>query len=107
MDNKRNKILKIIRIITYIAIIISLIILKYTNVFNFTCYINQHFGVLCPSCGITRAVRAIVNYDFTLAIKNNAYCTLILFPIFFILCVDDIICMIFNKKSFIEIILGE
>lgn len=107
MKTKRNKILKIIRIITYIAIIISLIILKYTNVFNFTCYINEHFGVLCPSCGITRAMRAIVNFDFALAMKNNAYCTLILFPTFLVLFVDDIISMVLKKKSFVEIILGE
>ena len=107
MNNKRRNILKIIRIIAYVAIIISLIILKYTDIFNFSCYINKHFGVLCPSCGITRAMRAIVNFDFVLALKNNAYCVLILFPIFLILFVDDIISMIMKKKSFVEIILGE
>ena len=107
MNNKRNKILKIIRIITYITLIISLAILKYTNLLNFTCYINDHFGVLCPSCGITRAIRAIINFDFILAMKNNAYCTLVLFPTFLILFIDDAICMIFKKKSLVEIILGE
>lgn len=105
--NNRRIILKIIRIITYIVIIIFLIILKYTNIINFTCYINEHFGVLCPSCGITRAMRAIVNFDFSLAMKNNAYCTVILFPTFLILFIDDLISMFFKKKSFVEIILGE
>lgn len=105
--NNRRKILRIIRIITYVVIVVSLIILKYTDIFNFTCYINQHYGVLCPSCGITRAMRAIVNFDFALAIKNNAYCTFILFPTFLVLFIDDIISMILKKKSFVEIILGE
>ncbi len=107
MNKKRNKILKIIRIITYIAIIISLVLLKYTNIINFTCFLNEHYGILCPSCGITRAMRAIVNFDFLLAMKNNAYCILILLPTFLILFIDDIICMIFKKKSLVEIILGE
>lgn len=107
MQIKRNKILKYIRIITYIAIITSLIILKYTNITFGTCYINDHFGVLCPSCGITRTMKALVNFNFGLAIKDNAYCTLVLFPIFLILFIDDIICMILKKKSFVEIILGE
>ena len=105
--NKRRKILRIIRIIAYIAIIIFFIILKYTDIIRWTCYINEHFGVLCPSCGITRAIRAIINFDFNLAIKNNAYCTLVLFPTFLILSVDDIISMILRKKSLVEIILGE
>ena len=107
MNTKRNKILKIIRILVYIIIAISLIILKYTDAIHWTCYINEHFGVLCPSCGITRAMKAIVNGDFALAIKYNAYCTLILFPSFLIFFIDDIISMIVRKKSFVEIILGE
>ena len=107
MNSKRRKILKKIRIIVYIIIIISLLILKFTDIINWKCYINEHFGVLCPSCGITRAIKAIVNFDFALALKNNAYCTLVLFPIFVILFIDDILSMIFKKKSFVEIILGE
>ena len=106
MNTKRNKILKIIRIIVYIIIAISLIILKYTDIINWTCYINEHFHVLCPSCGITRAMKAIVNGNFALAIKHNEYCTLVLFPTFLILFIDDIISMIFRKKSLVEIILG-
>lgn len=69
------------------------------------CYIKENFGILCPSCGITRGTEALLNFNFILAIKYNAYFTLILFPIFLILFVDDIICMIIKKKSFVEIIL--
>ena len=105
--NDRKKILKIIRIIVYIIIAISLFILKFTDIINWTCHINEHFHVLCPSCGMTRAMRAIVNFDFRLALKDNAYFTLVLFPMFLVLFIDDIISMIFNKKSFVEIIFGE
>ena len=95
------------RIIVYILIILSWLILKYTNIIRWTCYINENFGILCPTCGITRAVQNILNFNFLSAIKYNAYCTLILFPIFFILFIDDIICIILKKRSFVDIIFGD
>ena len=104
---KQTNKFKIIRIIAYIAIIISWIILKYTNLINWTCYINENLGILCPTCGITRAVEGILNFDIPFAIHYNAYCTLVLFPIFFILFVDDIICIILKKRSFVDIIFGD
>ena len=104
---KQKAVFKYIRIIVYIGIIILWIVLKYTNLINWKCYINENFGILCPTCGITRATRAILNFNFPLAIHHNAYCTLILFPIFFILFVDDIICIILKKRSFVDIIFGD
>ena len=107
MEKNKIKIFRIIRIIIYILLLISILLLKYTDLINLKCYLNENFGILCPTCGITRAIRAISNCDFELAIERNAYCTLVLFPIFLILLVDDVICIILNKKSFVEIIFGE
>ncbi len=103
----RYKILKYIRIIVYIVMIISMIILKYTNMIQWTCFINENFGILCPMCGVTRAIKAIISFNFSLAIEKNAYITLVLFPVFLVLFIDDIISMILKKKSFVDIILGE
>lgn len=97
---------KLIRIILYIILAILLILLKFTNIFMFNCYINDTFHVLCPTCGITRATIAILNFDFLYAISHNAYYTLVLFPIFFILFIDDIVCLLLNKRSFVDIIFG-
>ncbi len=102
-----HKSFKLIRIFFYIILTISLILLKFTNIFNFNCYINDTFHILCPACGMTRATLSILNLDFTHAIFHNAYYTLVLFPIFLILLVDDIVCLIFNKRSFIDIIFGD
>ena len=107
MVTKRRKILRIIRIVVYVLIIISILLLKYTDVIRVRCYIHDKLGVLCPTCGMTRGMRAIANFDIARATQLNAYGTLILFPIFLILFIDDIICMILKKKSFVEIILGE
>lgn len=102
-----HKSFKLIRIISYIVLAILLILLKYTNIFNFNCYINDTFHIFCPACGMTRATIVILNLDFTRAILHNAYYTLVLFPIFMILLVDDIICFIFNKRSFVDVIFGD
>lgn len=107
MKIKRNKILKIIRICTYILIIISLILLKYTDIINTKCYIHENTGILCPTCGITRAIKSILNGNIMSAVENNAYFTMVLLPIFIILLIEDILCIITKKKSFVEIILGE
>lgn len=107
MKIDRRKLLRNIRIAVYIVITISVILLKYTDLIRWTCFVNEKFGILCPTCGMTRAVIAIFSLNFNLAIRRNAYCTLVLFPIFVILFIDDIICIILKKKSFVEIILGE
>ena len=67
-------------------------------------YIKESTGFLCPSCGITRATKEILNLNIPLAIEYNAYYTLVLIPIFTILFVDDIICIIIRKRSFVDII---
>ena len=97
---------KLIRIIFYIVLAILLILLRFTNILDFSCYINDTFHILCPTCGMTRATIAILNFDFARAIWHNAYYTLILFPIFLILLIDDIVCLILNKRSFVDIIFG-
>ena len=107
MNIKRRNILRVIRIIVYVLIIISMLLLRYTDVIRGTCYINEKWGILCPTCGITRAMKALANFDIPRAINWNAYSTLVLFPTFLILFIDDVICMILNKKSLVEIILGE
>ena len=71
------------------------------------CHIYENSGFLCPSCGITRATKAILDFNFGSAISYNSYYTLILLPIFLILLIDDIVCMIIKKRSFVGIILDE
>jgi hypothetical protein len=102
----RRKILRFIRIALYILLIFSWIFLSISGENNFgACYINENFGILCPSCGITRATKAVLSLDFSLAIELHAFYVFVLLPIFLCLLVDDVICMIFNRRSLVEIIL--
>ena len=107
MKINRKNILKYIRVIFYIVSTISMLILKFTDIIHWKCFIKENFGINCPMCGVTRALESIMNLNIIHAIEVNAYVTLILFPIFTILFIDDVISMILKKKSFIEIILGE
>ena len=103
-----NKLLfKKIRILLYIALEIFLCIFKFTKLLKGSCYIYQNLHILCPTCGITRATIAILNFNFKLAIQYNAYFTLVLFPIFFILIVEDIYCFIRKKRSLVDVIFGD
>lgn len=101
------KTLKYVRIIFYILSAISMLILRFTDTIHWTCFIKENFGINCPMCGVTRALEAIMSFNISLAIERNAYVTLVLFPIFTILFIDDVISMILKKRSFVEIILGE
>ena len=100
-----KKYFKNIRIILYILIFASLLWLKFTDNTFGECYIFQTFGFHCPSCGITRATKELLNLNFLSAIMYNAYYVLILLPIFIIFLINDIICIIINKTSFVDIIL--
>lgn len=107
MKINRNNVFKYMRIVLYIIILISILLLRYTNLIQGRCFVNDNFGILCPTCGVTRAIKGIASFNFSYAIEKNAYCTLVLFPIFVILLIDDIISIILKKKSFVDIILGE
>ena len=109
---KKIKIGVFLRIILYVIVILSLVILKYTNIFNIGCYIYSRTGIYCPTCGFTRAMKAILNFDILSAIEYNSFFTLILLPIFIYLALQDIIIITYNivknknLKSYVDIIFG-
>lgn len=39
--------------------------------FGITCVFLELFGVPCPGCGMTRALRALVRLDFRQAVRHN------------------------------------
>lgn len=82
-----NKIMKIIdektkKMMFFEILIIIFIILTYiavkTNAIKFVprCKILETTGLLCPSCGGTRCVKALMNFNIIEALKMNALYTL-------------------------------
>lgn len=101
-----------IRIIIYIISLI-LTLLVFLGKINITCYYKEHFEILCPACGLTRATANILQLKFRDAYELNAFYTCVLIPFVSILVINDIyvICKrhITGIKdiSLVEIMLGE
>lgn len=104
---------KILRIIAYVVIVVALVLLKFTTILNIPCVIHERTGIDCPTCGFTRAVTSILNFNFVDAFNYNTFFTVVIFPVFTFLFVQDVIYIvlsIINKKeykSYVEIILGD
>lgn len=94
--NKKIKIFSYIRLAIYTAAIIAAVMLINGKITT-SCYWNDNFHILCPTCGMTRATINILSFNFSEAIKYHAVYTCILFPLTFILVIDDI--FIFFKRT--------
>lgn len=93
--NKKIKIFSYIRLVIYTAAIIAAVMLINGKITT-SCYWNDKYGILCPTCGMTRATINIFKFNFSEALKYHAVYTGIIFPIAFILVVNDIY-MIFKR----------
>lgn len=63
--------------ILVIVLIIGIYIIVKTDIIKIVpnCYILQRTGLLCPSCGGTRCVKELVNFNIVEALKMNAFYT--------------------------------
>ena len=68
----------------------GIFILFIAFLFDIKCLFKLLFSIPCPSCGLTRAFKAIINLDFIGAIKYNLlsipiFISMILYYVFYIL----------------------
>lgn len=107
MVNKSN-IFAIIRITVYIIITITIIYLTLQNM-RITCDWHTKYGLVCPSCGATRATILFFKGYIIKAFKYNPIYISSILPLFIILVLDDIITLIkrfcgkIKSRSLIEI----
>lgn len=107
---KNNK-FNYIRILIYIISVV-LVVLVNMKIINIGCFFKDNFGIICPSCGITRATMNIIHLNLGKAIKNNSFYTIVLVPLLMFFVINDIYVfikrIITRKKdiSFIDIILN-
>ena len=98
------------RVVLYI-LIVYMIYRLLTGSTRFICNWNEKYGILCPSCGATRATLLIIKGQFLEALKYNTLYVVTLFPLSIFLIADDIIIMfarlfkITKKRTLIEILL--
>ena len=85
-----------------VFIMLLLVTLLYIKIFEkfhlaIPCVFHQITGFFCPGCGATRVIIALINLDFSTALKQNAILTF-LFPILAIYFIDKIVAWIRQKK---------
>ena len=104
--NKKIRTFSYIRLAIYTAAIIAAVMLINGKITT-SCYWNNNFHILCPTCGITRATINILRFNFSAAIRYHAVYTCILFPLTFILVINDIFILFkrtITKKQKLSII---
>ena len=75
------------------------------------CAISNVLGVMCPTCGGTRAFASVMHLDFIGAFDYNPVITLLFTPIFLLLLVNDVFCLIqrirgrWQSQSWVEYVL--
>lgn len=102
-----NKLFITIRIVVYILIIYVACNLISNNT-RFLCVWNEVYGIICPSCGATRATLSILRGNILKAISYNLVYTIAIFPIIFILILEDVLMILLRifrltiKRSLLE-----
>ncbi len=99
--NKKIKLFSYIRLAIYTAAIVAAVMLINGKITT-SCYWNEKFGILCPTCGMTRATINILRFNLREAINYHVVYTCIIFPLLCILAINDIYIVIKRsiKKNF-------
>lgn len=75
------------------------------------CALSNVLGIMCPTCGGTRAFACMMHLDFAGAFNYNPVVTLLVVPVFLLLLANDVFCLIHRlcgrrqSRSWIEYVL--
>ena len=81
--DEKTKNMILFEVIVMIFIAILYIIVK-TEIIKLVprCYILEKTGILCPSCGGTRCIKALLSFNISEAFKMNAFYTITIIYLF-------------------------
>ncbi len=103
-DNKYFKCFRFCRLIFYIILFLVFIIIPTSYFINdpVTCFFKHHYGVLCPTCGVTRAFSCMMHFNYNDAFNYNPVFTVAFGPIFIFLFMQDLVNIVINllKKDY-------
>lgn len=98
-----KKALSFMRLAAYLLIIIYVFVLSGAADVGGACLLRRFTGLLCPTCGATRACVAFLHLNFREAFAYHPVFTLSLYPVSLILAAEDIFVIIkrelFKKES--------
>ncbi len=97
---KNNKYLKLLLIqLSIVFVLVFIFVFTKSSLVNIIplCFWKINYGFYCPSCGSTRCVISLINFDFSSAFSYNTF-LFILIMYLFLLDLLYIINTIFNKS---------
>ena len=89
---KKNKILILS---SYIGLVLIFLIF---NKYHIPCLFKQLLNIPCPSCGMTRAFKAMISFNFKKALSYNIL-SIPLFIILIIIFITTLTDILFNKNN--------
>jgi hypothetical protein len=102
-----------VRIILYLSIYIFFASIKLEQLNQVSiCFIHSHFGLICPTCGITTAFYQIMHFNFLQAYTLHPIFTVAVFPVATFLFLQDTFTILMrtfqhgNSRSVIEFIIN-
>lgn len=91
--------LQLIRILFFFLLYLSFCLIPLSLVEQKSiCLIQQHFGALCPTCGVTRAFSSLMHLDVIKAFHYHPIFTTAVFPIITYLVGNDVYHLISNIR---------
>lgn len=85
-----KNIFPIIRIVFYLSLFIYFSIVSFEKISSSSlCLMYEKTGIICSTCGVTRAFTLIMHGNFIDAFKYNQVFVLAIFPIFSFLFIED------------------
>lgn len=96
MSQNRKKALVHISITLAIPLLLAVYLFLCESGLGIPCFFERNFHILCPSCGATRAFQQILRLDFAGAVAYNGFFALGIYPILFVIYLQDLILTLLN-----------
>lgn len=106
-----NNVWTCVRIVAYILVVLAVVLCANGKIY-LGCMFFEEFGIICPTCGATRATLAMLRGNIISAIEYNAFYSLVILPFVIFLILEDLYVIItrcvFKKTriSLIEVMFG-
>ena len=85
IKNEEKRKMIILQLILILVGVLAILVIK-TNIINLIppCTVRSYLGIICPTCGVTRCIVNILNFNFSMAFMYHPMFFIIVFYLFFV-----------------------